>query len=72
MDPQKGDKLAAYFKSLKGADTMGAKLARSYLKKSQEIAKKLVSDGVAASDADVNGVLESGFYHLYGPINLWS
>ena len=35
----------------------------------QEIGAKLVKDGVANSEDDVNGVLTNGFYHLYGPIN---
>jgi hypothetical protein len=37
--------------------------------RSQEIGQKLVDDGVANSEDDVNGVLVNGFYHLYGPIN---
>jgi 3-hydroxyacyl-CoA dehydrogenase len=69
MDPAKGDKLAAYFTALGGLDTLGAKLTRRYAKRSFEIGKALVADGVAANDADVNGVLTSGFFHLYGPIN---
>jgi len=28
-----------------------------------------MSDGVANSIDDVNGVLVTGFYHLYGPVN---
>jgi hypothetical protein len=28
-----------------------------------------VSDGVADSAGDVNGILTNGFFHLYGPIN---
>jgi hypothetical protein len=69
MDPKKGEKLAAYFGSLAESDTLGAGLARAYLVKSQEIGTKLVADGVANSEDDVNGVLTNGFYHLYGPIN---
>lgn len=68
-DPKKGEKLAAYFANLAGADTLGAELARAYLVRSQEIGQKLVADGVANSEDDVNGVLVNGFYHLYGPIN---
>ena len=40
-----------------------------YLRASRAIGEKLVSDGVAASADDVNGVLTNGFFHLYGPIN---
>jgi 3-hydroxyacyl-CoA dehydrogenase len=69
MDPKKGDKLAAYFQSLATSDTFGAALAGAYLVRSQEIGQKLLADGVANSEDDVNGVLVNGFYHLYGPIN---
>jgi 3-hydroxyacyl-CoA dehydrogenase len=69
MDAKKGEKLARYFENLAESDTPGAELARAYLVRSQEIGKKLVADGVANSENDVNGVLTNGFYHLYGPIN---
>jgi 3-hydroxyacyl-CoA dehydrogenase len=69
MDPKKGEKLATYFGNLAKSDTLGAELARAYLVRSEEIGKKLVTDGVANSEDDVNGVLVNGFYHLYGPIN---
>ena len=69
MDSKKKEKLAAYFASLAESDTFGAALARAYLVRSQEIGAKLVGDGVANSEDDVNGVLVNGFYHLYGPIN---
>jgi len=69
MDPAKGDKLAVYFTALNKVDSLGAKLTRRYHKRSAEIGKALVADGVAANDNDVNGVLTSGFFHLYGPIN---
>jgi len=68
-DPKKGDKLSSYFENLKKADTLGAELARTYLARSKEIAKELVSSGVAKSEDDVNAVLTNGFYWLYGPIN---
>ncbi len=68
-DPGKEEKLRTYFANLKKSDTLGALLAVNYLKRSKEIAEKLVSDGVANSPDDVNGVLMNGFYHLYGPIN---
>jgi 3-hydroxyacyl-CoA dehydrogenase len=69
VDPDRKAKLAAYFKNMADAGTLGAELARSYLIRSKEIGEKLVSDGVANSPEDVNGVLTNGFYHLYGPIN---
>jgi hypothetical protein len=69
MDPGKQDKLKTYFAALNDVDSLGAKLTRRYHKRSYEIGKALVADGVAANDDDVNGVLTSGFFHLYGPIN---
>ena len=61
--------LLSHFDQVATMDTNGAAIARRYVAKSREIAQKLVDDGVAASAADVNGVLTSGFFHLYGPIN---
>ena len=69
MDPKKGDKLASYFKNLNSSNTMGAELAKAYLKNSKAIGQKLVDTKVAKSAEDVNAVLLNGFYHLYGPIN---
>ncbi len=68
-DPKKDDKLKAYFSNLFKADTLGAGLSRKYLLQSREIAQKLVRDGIAMNIVDVNTVLMSGFYHLYGPEN---
>lgn len=61
--------LQQYFKELHQMNTMGADLARAYLKRSKEIGQLLVSSGVAFSEQDVNTVLLTGFYHAYGPIN---
>jgi 3-hydroxyacyl-CoA dehydrogenase len=69
MDPKKQDKLSVYFKNLNASDTLGAKLAKAYLKRSKEIGEFLVKTGVAQSAKDVNNVLLNGFYHLYGPVN---
>lgn len=69
MDPKRGEKLAVYFKNLNASDTLGAKLAKAYLKRSKQIGEFLVKSGVAKSAQDVNDVLLNGFYHLYGPIN---
>lgn len=68
-DAQKDAKLAAYFGSLSSEKSFGARLAMSYLARSKEIGQKLVTEGVAHSADDVNGVLLNGFYHLYGPVN---
>jgi hypothetical protein len=68
-DPERDEKLKEYFSKLNSMESIGAKLAKEYLKHSKEIGEKLVSDGVANSAEDVNGVLMNGFFHLYGPIN---
>jgi 3-hydroxyacyl-CoA dehydrogenase len=67
--PDKDAALRAHFAALEKMTTPGAEIGRAYLKRSREIAKGLVGSGVAARAEDVNGVLTSGFYHLYGPIN---
>ncbi|MBK7215303.1 MAG: 3-hydroxyacyl-CoA dehydrogenase family protein [Bacteroidales bacterium] len=67
-----GDKdsfLQTYFKTLGAMQTKGAALATGYFLNSRSIALKLVSDGVARSEGDVNTVLLTGFFHAYGPIN---
>lgn len=69
MDPKRGEKLSVYFKNLNASDTLGAKLAKAYLRRSKEIGEFLVKAGVAKSAKDVNDILLNGFYHLYGPIN---
>ncbi len=61
--------LDKHFAVIRSSDTLGAELARRYGKRSCEIGLKLVSDGVAANADDVNKVLLTGFYHVYGPIN---
>ena len=61
--------LKQYFNGLKNMDTKGAKLAVSYAQKAGEIGKKLVNDGVAHSNEDVNTVMTTGFFHAYGPVN---
>ena len=68
-DPKKEQSLAGYFAGLKNAKGFGADLARTYLKRTREIALQLVTDGIANSDHDVNSILINGFYWLYGPIN---
>ncbi len=65
----KADLLSTFFGDLNSMETQGAKLAKTYMKKSREIALKLVADKVALSNEDVNTVMLTGFYHAYGPIN---
>lgn len=67
--PDKAAALESHFTQLAGLQTPGGDMARAYLLRSREIGLKLVKDGVALNPEGVNGVLESGFYHLYGPIN---
>ena len=69
MDGKKAEKLSVYFSNLKADKGLGADLARQYMRKTKEIAKGLVDQGVANSADDVNAVLTNGFYWLYGPIN---
>ena len=57
------------FKALQVSPANGAGLAVAYALNSRENALKLVSDGVAQSEKDVNTVLLTGFFHAYGPIN---
>jgi len=69
MAKDRKEALAAHFQDLSQMDSLGSRLGIDYLKASKEIGEKLVSDGVATSVEDVNGVLTNGFYHLYGPVN---
>jgi 3-hydroxyacyl-CoA dehydrogenase len=61
--------LAQFFSTIHGLRTPGGELARRYGARSRAIGLQLVADGVAASTADVNRVLLTGFFHAYGPIN---
>jgi 3-hydroxyacyl-CoA dehydrogenase len=70
-DPGRAAYLEGYFARLKGLQTVGAELARSYGRRSKEIGLGLVEDGVASGPEDVNTVLLTGFYHAYGPINTY-
>jgi len=65
----KDEVLIPYFSGLKSMKTQGAGLALAYAGNTRQIARKLVSDGVALSENDVNTVLLTGFFHAYGPIN---
>ena len=68
-DTDKNQKLKTAFKALQAANTRGAGLALAYAGNSRKTALKLVSDGVAANENDVNTVMLTGFFHAYGPIN---
>lgn len=68
-DKKKGDKLKLWFDDLKVDQSAGGKLAMEYMQKSKKIGEGLVNDGIAANATDVNTVLETGFFHAYGPIN---
>ncbi|MCF8367502.1 MAG: 3-hydroxyacyl-CoA dehydrogenase family protein [Bacteroidales bacterium] len=61
--------LQTYFNELASMDTPGAKLAKAYNKRSNEIGNFLVSSKVANNAEDVNTVMLTGFFHSYGPIN---
>jgi len=67
--PDKAEKLADFFAALSHMKTYGAGMAISYGRNSMQIAKQLVASGVARCEADVNKVMETGFYHAYGPVN---
>lgn len=67
--PRKEAALEDFFGKLAAMNTLGANLAKRYGERSLEIGLKLVSDKVAQSEEDVNTVLLSGFYHVYGPVN---
>lgn len=68
-DPRRAEFLDTYFRELRAMATLGADLARAYGLRSKEIGLDLVKDQVAALEDDVNTVLQTGFYHAYGPIN---
>lgn len=68
-DPDKDSGLTAYFNALKKMNTHGGRLAETYLNRSREIGLRLVNENVANNEKDVNTVLLTGFFHLYGPIN---
>jgi 3-hydroxyacyl-CoA dehydrogenase len=61
--------LDGIFEEMNKMDSLGAKLAKAYNKRSNEIGNLLVDSKVANSTDDVNTVMLTGFYHAYGPIN---
>ena len=58
-----------FFTNMKAMDNLGASLGLKYGARSNAIGKKLVADGVAANDNDVNTVMLTGFFHAFGPVN---
>lgn len=66
-DPQKNEKLKVYLHNLLEEKTLGAELAKEFLKNDFEVAQNLVMQGVAKNLEDVSTVLKNGFFHLYGP-----
>lgn len=69
-----GDKerhFKAWFETIKQMDSNASQLAVAYGKNSDAIGRKLVADGVANSEADVNTVMLTGFFHAYGPVNAY-
>lgn len=69
QDETRDAKLEAYFGSLFKDTSAGAEFAKAYLLKSKAIGEELVEAGVAKSVEDVNQVMQTGFAHLYGPVN---
>jgi 3-hydroxyacyl-CoA dehydrogenase len=69
--PERNERMKAYFENLFQMTTPAARLAQRHLYHSREIARQLVSDGVARSVDDVNTVIMNGFFHLYGPECQW-
>lgn len=61
------EQFKTYFQHLIDDNSLGAELAKEFLKESQNIARHLVENGVAQNIEDVDTVLENGFFHLYGP-----
>lgn len=65
----KEELFSAFFANMKKMDKLGTELALKYGARSNAIGKKLVADGVAANDNDVNTVMLTGFFHAFGPVN---
>lgn len=65
-DKESKDKIIQYFRHLWRERTLGAELAQAFLSESRAIAYGLLEAKVARSIADVNTVLQLGFFHLYG------
>lgn len=68
-NPDKEALVEKIFSNMASMKTLGAKLAIEYGTRSKEIGLQLVDGKVAQSEKDINTVLLTGFYHVYGPIN---
>jgi len=67
----KEEVLGAFFNDLKQLDTLAAKLAVKYGRRSKAIGEQLFNSKVAHSTDDVNTVMLTGFFHAYGPVNIF-
>lgn len=65
-DEDKNKKLQNYFRQLFKDSNTGSVLTRKFLENLEKIAKGLVETKVANKIDDVDMVLKSGFFHLYG------
>jgi len=65
----KAEVLGSFFEELHAIDSQASRLAVKYGSQSKAIAYGLINTDVAKNEADVNTVLETGFFHAYGPIN---
>ncbi len=61
--------ISEHFSNLKNTNTLGAELTVKYMKATKAIGEKLVTLNVAKTEKDVNDVMKTGFFHVYGPIN---
>lgn len=68
-DENKAKILQKFFEELHQIDSVGANIAVAYGKNSKAIGQMLADTNVAESTSDVNTVMETGFFHAYGPVN---
>ena len=68
-DKNKAEILQKFFEELHQIDSVGANIAVAYGKNSKAIGQMLADTNVAESTSDVNTVMETGFFHAYGPVN---
>lgn len=65
----RNETISEAFQKMISSNNKGSKYALAYAKNAQFIGNKLFKDNVAHNEEDVNTVMKTGFYHLYGPIN---
>ena len=68
-DKNKAEVLKKFFEELHQINGVGANIAVAYGENSKAIGQMLFDSNVAESTADVNTVMETGFFHAYGPVN---